>query len=173
MVLFQPALKAGRGTFQRLGYQLCRLLSLSTTATCSTSTSFPVRPPSRHNFAARSWGLGLSTSSAKPNRAPSTCILRHASFVFRRSSSSSPKRQAPLAATNVEVTRDLPPKEDAESKTKSSSFPETNSKSVAYWLLGSAASVFGIVVFGGLTRLTESGYALSVPLRIRSTGHEY
>lgn len=31
------------------------------------------------------------------------------------------------------------------------------SKSVAYWLLGSAASVFGIVVFGGLTRLTESG----------------
>jgi hypothetical protein len=31
-------------------------------------------------------------------------------------------------------------------------------KVVAYWLLGSAASVFGIVVFGGLTRLTESGY---------------
>jgi hypothetical protein len=40
---------------------------------------------------------------------------------------------------------------------KSSSFPKTTSKSVAYWLLGSAASVFGIVVFGGLTRLTESG----------------
>ena len=37
-------------------------------------------------------------------------------------------------------------------------FPETSSKSVAYWLLGSAVSVFGIVVFGGLTRLTESGY---------------
>jgi heme a synthase len=37
-------------------------------------------------------------------------------------------------------------------------FPETNSKVVAYWLLGSAASVFGIVIFGGLTRLTESGY---------------
>ncbi len=37
-------------------------------------------------------------------------------------------------------------------------FPETTSKSVAYWLLGSAASVFGIVIFGGLTRLTESGY---------------
>lgn len=35
--------------------------------------------------------------------------------------------------------------------------PETNPKSVGYWLLGSAASVFGIVVFGGLTRLTESG----------------
>lgn len=37
-------------------------------------------------------------------------------------------------------------------------FPRTSHKVVAYWLLGSAASVFGIVVFGGLTRLTESGY---------------
>lgn len=45
----------------------------------------------------------------------------------------------------------------SKSKSKSSSWPETSSKSVAYWLLGSAASVFGIVIFGGLTRLTESG----------------
>lgn len=44
-------------------------------------------------------------------------------------------------------------------------FPEaTSSRSVAYWLLGSAASVFGIVVFGGLTRLTESGYASPLPV---------
>ena len=41
-------------------------------------------------------------------------------------------------------------------------FPETSTKTVAYWLLGSAASVFGIVVFGGLTRLTESGYVSCV-----------
>ena len=41
-------------------------------------------------------------------------------------------------------------------------FPETSSKGVAYWLLGSAASVFGIVVFGGLTRLTESGSVSSL-----------
>lgn len=39
-------------------------------------------------------------------------------------------------------------------------FPEVSHKAVAYWLLASAASVFGIVVFGGLTRLTESGYSL-------------
>lgn len=44
-------------------------------------------------------------------------------------------------------------------KRKLGFFPNTSEKSVAYWLLGSAASVFGIVVFGGLTRLTESGYA--------------
>lgn len=38
------------------------------------------------------------------------------------------------------------------------SWPDVSSKGVGYFLLGSAASVFGIVVFGGLTRLTESGY---------------
>ncbi|MCJ1362691.1 Cytochrome c oxidase assembly protein cox15 [Acarospora aff. strigata] len=43
--------------------------------------------------------------------------------------------------------------------TRASFFPEVSDKVVAYWLLGSAASVFGIVVFGGLTRLTESGYS--------------
>ncbi|PHH84694.1 hypothetical protein CDD83_1536 [Cordyceps sp. RAO-2017] len=40
-------------------------------------------------------------------------------------------------------------------------FPETTPKGVAYWLMGSAASVFGIVVFGGLTRLTESGLSIT------------
>jgi cytochrome c oxidase assembly protein subunit 15 len=49
--------------------------------------------------------------------------------------------------------------ENGASKAKSS-FPKVSDKIVAYWLLGSAASVFGIVVFGGLTRLTESGYVL-------------
>jgi cytochrome c oxidase assembly protein subunit 15 len=46
---------------------------------------------------------------------------------------------------------------EGSAKTKSS-FPKISDKAVAYWLLGSAASVFGIVIFGGLTRLTESGY---------------
>lgn len=49
--------------------------------------------------------------------------------------------------------------ENTTTKSKGGSrFPETSSNAVAYWLLASAASVFGIVVFGGLTRLTESGY---------------
>jgi hypothetical protein len=47
--------------------------------------------------------------------------------------------------------------EEAAAKAKSS-FPKISDKSVAFWLLGSAASVFGIVIFGGLTRLTESGF---------------
>ncbi|TPX14651.1 uncharacterized protein E0L32_005343 [Thyridium curvatum] len=40
-------------------------------------------------------------------------------------------------------------------------FPETNARSVGLWLLGSAVSVFGIVVWGGLTRLTESGLSIT------------
>lgn len=46
---------------------------------------------------------------------------------------------------------------------KKSAWPETSSNAVGYWLLASAGSVFGIVVFGGLTRLTESGYAYMIP----------
>ena len=49
----------------------------------------------------------------------------------------------------------------ASTSTKAAFFPETSSNVVAYWLLGSAASVFGIVVFGGLTRLTESGLSIT------------
>jgi len=45
------------------------------------------------------------------------------------------------------------------------SFPETSDRAVAYWLFGSAASVFGIVILGGLTRLTESGYVHSYNCR--------
>ncbi|KAL1304098.1 hypothetical protein AAFC00_000533 [Neodothiora populina] len=52
-------------------------------------------------------------------------------------------------------------KAGAEQSAKKSFLPETSSKSVAYFLLGSAASVFGIVVFGGLTRLTESGLSIT------------
>ncbi|SPO04940.1 probable COX15 - cytochrome oxidase assembly factor [Cephalotrichum gorgonifer] len=37
----------------------------------------------------------------------------------------------------------------------------TTSKAVTLWLLGSAVSVFGIVIFGGLTRLTESGLSIT------------
>ncbi|KAK2730084.1 cytochrome c oxidase assembly protein cox15 [Colletotrichum kahawae] len=51
--------------------------------------------------------------------------------------------------------------EAAKDTVKKSAWPETNSKSVAYWLLGSAVSVFGIVVWGGLTRLTESGLSIT------------
>ncbi|KAI1457036.1 COX15-CtaA-domain-containing protein [Annulohypoxylon moriforme] len=50
---------------------------------------------------------------------------------------------------------------NASSKAGKKAFPETSSRSAGYWLIGSAASVFGIVVFGGLTRLTESGLSIT------------
>ncbi|PWW72591.1 COX15-CtaA-domain-containing protein [Tuber magnatum] len=40
-------------------------------------------------------------------------------------------------------------------------FPDISSPTVGYWLLGSAGLVFGIVVLGGLTRLTESGLSIT------------
>ena len=40
-------------------------------------------------------------------------------------------------------------------------FREADDKAVGYWLLGSAGLVFGIVVLGGLTRLTESGLSIT------------
>jgi cytochrome c oxidase assembly protein subunit 15 len=57
------------------------------------------------------------------------------------------KRQASTVANTAENA----------ASNSGSSVPHVSSKIVAYWLLGSAASVFGLVVFGGLTRLTESG----------------
>jgi hypothetical protein len=66
----------------------------------------------------------------------------------------------PTVAENV-GTQDKEQRETGHQNEKKqerrSFFPDTSSNIVAYWLLGSAASVFGIVVFGGLTRLTESG----------------
>lgn len=53
---------------------------------------------------------------------------------------------------------------DAAGKKARPFFPDISSKPVGYWLIGSAGLVFGIVVLGGLTRLTESGYVRSPQL---------
>ncbi|KAK4958283.1 Cytochrome c oxidase assembly protein cox15 [Elasticomyces elasticus] len=80
----------------------------------------------------------------------------------RRPQSTAPTYQpssSPLGALSQTITRNAAP--HTKSAPKASSFPDTSSKSVAYWLLASATSVFGIVVFGGLTRLTESGLSIT------------
>ncbi|CAK4033439.1 cytochrome c oxidase assembly cox15 [Lecanosticta acicola] len=68
---------------------------------------------------------------------------------------------SPLAALGKSLGESSGTRSQPKTRVKASSWPETSSKSVAYWLLGSAASVFGIVVFGGLTRLTESGLSIT------------
>lgn len=77
----------------------------------------------------------------------------HGPAQFRSQSSSTASPLGALGRSISESSKTLP--------SKASSWPKTSSKSVAYWLLGSAASVFGIVVFGGLTRLTESGLSIT------------
>ncbi|EAA31207.1 COX15-CtaA-domain-containing protein [Neurospora crassa] len=67
-------------------------------------------------------------------------------------------QESPLSKLATDIAKPAPSSDKSEKK---SSFPETSSKSVAYWLLASAASVFGIVIFGGLTRLTESGLSIT------------
>ncbi|KAI6247838.1 Electron transfer protein 1, mitochondrial [Erysiphe necator] len=70
-------------------------------------------------------------------------------------------RESPL--TSISKTISFQPNivDNTHLKAKDQFFPKITSKSVAYWLLGSAASVFGIVVLGGLTRLTESGLSIT------------
>jgi heme a synthase len=76
-----------------------------------------------------------------------------------------PKDTSPLSSLSKTISdaesQKIRQRIAAEAQSKSSMksfFPATSSNAVAYWLLASAGSVFGIVVFGGLTRLTESGY---------------
>lgn len=44
---------------------------------------------------------------------------------------------------------------------KGSSETIISSKSIGYWLIGTSGLIFGIVVIGGLTRLTESGLSIT------------
>ncbi|KAK4693048.1 hypothetical protein P7C71_g4271, partial [Lecanoromycetidae sp. Uapishka_2] len=101
-----------------------------------------------------SLGLGpLQTREASPNlrRSFKTAQLRSSEATLRDGASETLSESVlPSLSTTIG-------KEGKERKAHF--FPRASEKVVAYWLLGSAASVFGIVVFGGLTRLTESGYA--------------
>jgi heme a synthase len=104
-----------------------------------------------HKQIPRSFTTHVPTPSP---RATHTQVFRHA-LQQKRLVSRTARRNVEatfppeLPYTNEEIAR--------HAVKKSSHFPDTSSNVVAYWLLGSAASVFGIVIFGGWTRLTESG----------------
>lgn len=104
----------------------------------------------RHTPASLGIHFQIREASLKSARSFNTTPLRSsegiASSVFSETQS---KLSLSSIATGI--------KEDGR-KANAYFFPRTSEKVVAYWLLGSAASVFGLVVFGGLTRLTESGY---------------
>lgn len=93
---------------------------------------------------------------------PASSILKLVNQA-RRTYATQKVEKSPLSKLASDIAKPIPSSSSSSSSDKSekkSSFPETSSKSVAYWLLASAASVFGIVIFGGLTRLTESGYVI-------------
>jgi heme a synthase len=87
------------------------------------------------------------------------------SRLFPQNSLLRPKKQLGNIVQNFRQSSAVPTAKTALPAAKkpqtASRFPESSSNAVAYWLLGSAASVFGIVIFGGLTRLTESGYVFN------------
>ncbi|KAI7200640.1 cytochrome c oxidase assembly protein-like protein cox15, partial [Hortaea werneckii] len=84
--------------------------------------------------------------------------------LFLRSQSSSATAPSPLGALSQTIGQS--PSKTAANATSSSSsstssWPNHTPRSVGYFLLLSATSVFGIVVLGGLTRLTESGLSIT------------
>lgn len=100
----------------------------------------------------------LRSDCTRNSTSKSATLLRskqnaHAQPKFLRTFATSLRSRSAATATTAEAIADAAKSEAG----KGSSFPKTSTNTVAYWLLGSAASVFGIVVFGGLTRLTESG----------------
>lgn len=80
----------------------------------------------------------------------------------------SPRCTRPFSVSTKSRTQAAPFQEESPAQSegpksgKKGFYPEHSTNVVAYWLLASAASVFGIVIFGGLTRLTESGYVFFV-----------
>jgi cytochrome c oxidase assembly protein subunit 15 len=89
--------------------------------------------------------------------------VRQTPFLSAFRSRAAPARQqsttAPSSSPLSELSKSIGQSSaSAKNPTRKSSFPQTSDKKVGYWLLASSASVFGIVIFGGLTRLTESGF---------------
>lgn len=160
MAYFQPA-PIRRAGLRGLANQLSRLSSSSSFSTSTSASPFVCRQclkttRQQKNSASPSLISSLARSQTiRQLQGPVSWSVRSLNTTAnKKSTTTSPAASLEYAAEPASDSND-------KSKTRSSSFPDTSSKSVAYWLLGSAASVFGIVVFGGLTRLTESGLSIT------------
>lgn len=67
----------------------------------------------------------------------------------------------PLELKTDKVTPKIPTLVREAQKLKSSSETIISKKSIGIWLIGTSGLIFGIVVVGGLTRLTESGLSIT------------
>ncbi|KUI53125.1 Electron transfer protein 1, mitochondrial [Cytospora mali] len=159
MAFFQPAPPIGRAGIRRLVQQVSRLSSPASFSTSTTTSTSPF--VCRQCLKSKGQSKTPSTLLSSVQRSRIIGQIRApASFSSVRCLSTSNTKNT-TASPTLQHTVDLADDVKEKAKSKTSSFPETSSKSVAYWLLGSAVSVFGIVVWGGLTRLTESGLSIT------------
>ena len=90
-------------------------------------------------------------------------MIRPRLFAFPRATSFFQCNRPITALRTVSVQRRIKwPAIARRIKSFSTATPQTEivpPRSVGYWLLGAASLTFAIVVVGGLTRLTESGYS--------------
>ena len=114
---------------------------------------------SRQLFSCRSCHHRALRISSKKSNAPHPFLIKQSSYLkaFRSRIRSASITASSRRAEAVQLPSPLSSLNEARRSKGAGYFPEVSDKIVAYWLLGSAASVFGLVVFGGLTRLTESG----------------
>ncbi|KAK0629010.1 cytochrome oxidase assembly protein-domain-containing protein [Bombardia bombarda] len=110
--------------------------------------------------------LRHSTIASPPRSLSSSKIVKLEAAATRRSYATA--TTTPTVASTIqpkspitELRENLAANASGPQSEPKGSFPRANDKAVGYWLIGSAVSVFGIVVFGGLTRLTESGLSIT------------
>ncbi|KAI6877030.1 COX15-CtaA-domain-containing protein, partial [Hortaea werneckii] len=117
----------------------------------------PPAPSSNSSGSSRTWD-----SFPSRRQTPFLTAFKTPDRLFLRSQSSSATAPSSLGALSQTIGQSSSARAaNATSSSSSSSWPNHTPRSVGYFLLLSATSVFGIVVLGGLTRLTESGLSIT------------
>ncbi|KAJ1926935.1 Cytochrome c oxidase assembly protein cox15 [Tieghemiomyces parasiticus] len=130
----------------------CGLISRSLSLERSRMATSPIASPATLSPQIRRWAGGLDPLRSAVSVRPALSFTSRLGGLPRcLSTATDATTAAPVAPTAAAV--------DPNSGTHGQAEPTTR-KVVGYWLLASAASVFGIVVWGGVTRLTESGLSI-------------
>ncbi|KAG7665631.1 COX15 [[Candida] subhashii] len=99
----------------------------------------------------------FKTSRICPTTSKITNSWKSSSVTFKRSYSTG----ATTSAIKATAESNSVPKPSVSDYSKSENPKVTSNRIVGYWLIGTSGLVFGIVVLGGLTRLTESGLSIT------------
>ncbi|PYH45084.1 cytochrome c oxidase assembly protein cox15 [Aspergillus saccharolyticus JOP 1030-1] len=158
MVLLGPSAPLLRSHAPRLSREFftCRPCIIRTQTYASTSAF-------RKPFFAPGNAVNTISLRARARSAFASTLRSYASKASKSPKPANPPKpaQTPKAANSPKPAKSAQAAAAASKPEAKRFFPDLTDKKVAYWLLASAASVFGIVVFGGLTRLTESGLSIT------------